>query len=147
MKMQSFGTFVFVVASVLPITSHAATSLMKSKAMATKLLGHSLAASDKDARASAKKVKDMMIDQPGGRELECQDGMIAGVIPCNNINLVSFMTGEDLGSPYASETDPVFFATYVSKQAVVREYDRKLRPILLMILNILISNVLVYTRT
>ena len=86
-------------------------SLMKTKAMQVKVTGHSLAAPDPEARASANKIKGL----GKNKELACVNGSIeGGTIPCKDINLVAFLTGEELGSPYASNTDPIFFATYVS---------------------------------
>ena len=35
-------------------------------------------------------------------------------IRCKNMNLVSFLTGEELGSPYASVEDPLVYSTWVS---------------------------------
>lgn len=47
-------------------------------------------------------------------EVPCVDGMIAGRFPCKNMNLVSFLTGKELGSPYAFTEDPIIYSTWVS---------------------------------
>jgi choice-of-anchor B domain-containing protein len=52
----------------------------------------------------------------GKGELECNPvtNLIAGTFPCKNINLASYITGQELGSPYASKEDPLIYSTWVS---------------------------------
>ena len=110
--------FILGTAEVRTTAPGGAVSLMKTKAMKVKLTGHSLASPDLEARASANKMKGLKKN----KEIPCVDGFIEGsTIPCKDINLVAFLSGEELGSPYASKPNPIFFATYVS--TIVTTFD------------------------
>lgn len=79
-------------------------SRMFSKVMPLKIQAHERrTASAATSRANAAKIKSFFADN---QELGCgNDGLIVGTsFPCKNMNLTAFLTGEELGSPYAVST-------------------------------------------
>ena len=88
-------------------------SVTMSKVIELKLEGHSAAASETAVREMASDIQQIM-EENEAREIPCVDGLIAGKFHCKNMNLVSFLTGEQLGSPYASNPRPLISATWVS---------------------------------
>jgi hypothetical protein len=87
-------------------------STMYKVLMPYKMAAHANAASAKSMKAQSDDLKTLTRGRGRG-ELECDPdtNLVAGKFPRKNINLAYYLTGQELGSPYASEENPLIYST------------------------------------
>jgi choice-of-anchor B domain-containing protein len=78
-----------------------------------KMAAHANGASTEYMKIASDKIKKLT---RGKGEVQCdpETSLIAGTFPCKNMNLAYYLTGQELGSPYAFEEDPLIYSTWVS---------------------------------
>jgi hypothetical protein len=81
-------------------------------AMPKKMEAHSNGPSSDFMKVRSDRIKKLT--RGGVVPCDPDTGLVAGEFPCKNMDLVYFLTGEELGSPYASVEDPAIYATWVS---------------------------------
>jgi hypothetical protein len=87
-------------------------SKMYEVAMPKKMAAHANGLGADIMKARSDHIKQLT--RGGSATCDPVTGLVAGEFPCKNMDLVYFLTGEDLGSPYASNENPRIYATWVS---------------------------------
>jgi hypothetical protein len=111
--------FLAIIGALSPVVLPGVAAMEASDSTMYKVLNpYKLAAHANGTSAELMKIQsdNMRRLTRGKGELQCDPdtNLIAGTFPCKNINLASYLTGQELGSPYASEEDPVYYSTWVS---------------------------------
>lgn len=112
---MQLSTLIFVGAiAASMIGAQGPEHLMHSVLRPIKLSSHAKGPSVSKTRSNQARITDVL--STGVGEIECDpvSGLAIGAFPCKDINLSAFMTGVDLGSPYASNPSPLIYATWVS---------------------------------
>jgi choice-of-anchor B domain-containing protein len=88
-------------------------STMYKVIMPYKMAAHANGASAEFMKIASEKIKKLT---RGNGEVQCdpETNLIAGTFPCKNMNLAYYLTGQELGSPYAFKENPLIYSTWVS---------------------------------
>jgi choice-of-anchor B domain-containing protein len=99
--------------SVVESMKKGSLTKMSTRLMPLKLKAHENG-SDASAKVRAANLKSQIAGSTGPLQCDPSTGLVLGAYPCKNMTLAAFMTGEDLGSPYAKTANPEIYSTFVS---------------------------------
>jgi choice-of-anchor B domain-containing protein len=104
----------FAMAGTTVKAREAARTKMYEVVMPLKLAAHANGFTTDEARSYADEIK--ALTDVGVVHCDAETGMAGGEdgFPCKNMDLVNFLTGIELGSPYASNPEPMYTSTFIS---------------------------------